>query len=196
MNAPDGARYTFDAGSLYPEFLLAGGPGEFARFDTLHRPADLAHWAANSRLGLDPSAVTVRARELAAARTLRDALWRITWRVIAGEAVQDADRAIVNAAAARAPLAPQLAADGAVQWLTPCTGTAVLAAVARDAVEILAGPRAGRIRECAAHDCHLVFLDTSRPGSRRWCAMERCGNRQKVKDIRRRRAATSERSSA
>jgi predicted RNA-binding Zn ribbon-like protein len=40
---------------------------------------------------------------------------------------------------------------------------------------------AGRIRQCAAHNCYLTFLDTSRPDSRRWCSMERCGNRAKVR---------------
>ncbi|MEE3918700.1 CGNR zinc finger domain-containing protein [Micromonospora sp. BRA006-A] len=31
-------------------------------------------------------------------------------------------------------------------------------------------------------------MDTSRPGQRRWCAMERCGNRQKARALRSRRA--------
>ncbi|MFD0786561.1 CGNR zinc finger domain-containing protein [Micromonospora azadirachtae] len=45
------------------------------------------------------------------------------------------------------------------------------------------------MRECGAHNCHLVFVDTSRPGQRRWCSMERCGNRHKVSSLRARRAA-------
>ncbi|MDI5982688.1 CGNR zinc finger domain-containing protein, partial [Amycolatopsis magusensis] len=31
-------------------------------------------------------------------------------------------------------------------------------------------------------------LDTSRPGNRRWCSMQRCGNRNKVKAYRERQA--------
>jgi hypothetical protein len=35
--------------------------------------------------------------------------------------------------------------------------------------------------------CSLLFVDTSRSGRRRWCSMERCGNRAKVAAHRRRR---------
>jgi predicted RNA-binding Zn ribbon-like protein len=59
--------------------------------------------------------------------------------------------------------------------------------IARDAVELFTGRFADRIRECGAHDCYLIFVDTSRPGRRRWCAMERCGNRHKVRALRARR---------
>lgn len=37
-----------------------------------------------------------------------------------------------------------------------------------------------RVRECAAPDCTHIYADTSRNGSRRWCAMERCGSRAKA----------------
>jgi predicted RNA-binding Zn ribbon-like protein len=63
-----------------------------------------------------------------------------------------------------------------------------LAAVARDAVDLLSGPLAGRIRECGADDCALLFVDASRPGRRRWCSMEACGNRAKAAAFRRREA--------
>jgi predicted RNA-binding Zn ribbon-like protein len=29
-----------------------------------------------------------------------------------------------------------------------------------------------------------MFYDTSRPGNRRWCSMQRCGNRHKVGNYR------------
>ena len=35
-----------------------------------------------------------------------------------------------------------------------------------------------RVRKCA--QCVLHFLDTSKKGTRRWCSMQLCGNRQKV----------------
>src|SRR5664280_2943804 len=37
------------------------------------------------------------------------------------------------------------------------------------------------IRECGAPDCEWLFLDQSRNGSRRWCDMKSCGNRQKAR---------------
>jgi predicted RNA-binding Zn ribbon-like protein len=72
---------------------------------------------------------------------------------------------------------------------------AALASLARDAIDLLGGPHATRVRECAAEDCALLFVDASRPGRRRWCSMEGCGNRAKTTSYRRRRAErTMERS--
>ena len=55
-------------------------------------------------------------------------------------------------------------------------------------IELLSGPLAERFRECASDNCPLVFVDASRPGSRRWCSMERCGNRNKIRAHRARQA--------
>jgi predicted RNA-binding Zn ribbon-like protein len=62
-----------------------------------------------------------------------------------------------------------------------------VAAFARDAVELLTGPLAARVRQCDGVRCGLVFVDTSRPGRRRWCSMEHCGNRAKLRAYRDRR---------
>lgn len=40
--------------------------------------------------------------------------------------------------------------------------------------------RADRVRCCEHDSCVLWFLDTSKGGRRRWCSMERCGNRSKA----------------
>ena len=39
-----------------------------------------------------------------------------------------------------------------------------------------------------ASDCAIVYLDTSRAATRRWCSMQRCGNRAKVRAHRARKA--------
>ncbi|MDX1575490.1 MAG: CGNR zinc finger domain-containing protein, partial [Kiloniellales bacterium] len=57
----------------------------------------------------------------------------------------------------------------------------VLWPVARAAVDLLTGPEVGRLRECAGRDCHWLFLDRSKNGSRRWCAMANCGNAAKAR---------------
>lgn len=84
---------------------------------------------------------------------------------------------------------PELAPDGTTAgWAPPVQAAQGLATLAREAIELLSGPLSGRIRECASDDCPLVFVDVSRPGTRRWCAMERCGNRHKLRALRARRA--------
>lgn len=37
------------------------------------------------------------------------------------------------------------------------------------------------LKKCNNHTCSLTFIDTSKNHSRRWCSMESCGNRAKVK---------------
>lgn len=73
-----------------------------------------------------------------------------------------------------------------------------LSSVARDAValftevgfdDLAADGQPTRLSRCSADDCGLVFYDSSRGGTRRWCSMQRCGNRAKVRAHRARRAA-------
>ena len=49
-----------------------------------------------------------------------------------------------------------------------------------------------RVRRCAAASCVLVFADTSRNGTRRWCSMASCGSRAKAADYYRRRTSGAE----
>ncbi|TPQ23811.1 zf-CGNR multi-domain protein [Streptomyces sporangiiformans] len=182
----EGKPYRFDPGSLCMELLTTGGPGAFARYEVLHEPADLVRWVERSRLpaGLE---LTVTEEALADARTLRDALFLLAADRAHGRPLQARQLAVVNAAAAKAPLAARIEPTGARAWVPGATGTRLLATVARDAVELFTGPYAERIRECGAHNCCLLFVDTSRPGRRRWCAMEHCGNREKARAHRARR---------
>ena len=68
------------------------------------------------------------------------------------------------------------------------TSDRMLAAIGRDAVASLRRP--DRIRTCSAGDCGVMYLDTSRSGTRTWCSMSRCGNRHKVRQLRARPAVT------
>ncbi|MFH8463996.1 CGNR zinc finger domain-containing protein [Streptomyces sp. NPDC017991] len=69
------------------------------------------------------------------------------------------------------------------------TCAALLAAVARDTVELLTDPAArASIRQCEGDNCPIVYLDTSRGRRRRWCSSEVCGNRERVARHRRRAA--------
>ncbi len=47
----------------------------------------------------------------------------------------------------------------------------------------------GRVRECADPECPVIYLDTSRNRSRRWCSMEGCGARAKASTYYRRHRA-------
>ncbi|HEX3722871.1 MAG TPA: ABATE domain-containing protein [Nitrolancea sp.] len=58
--------------------------------------------------------------------------------------------------------------------------------VARSAAELLSSAQLYRARQCADARCGWLFLDMSRNGSRRWCSMEECGNRNKARNYYRR----------
>ncbi|MHA4820122.1 CGNR zinc finger domain-containing protein [Streptomyces aculeolatus] len=189
MRPPDGQVFRFDPGALSLELLTTGGPGPFARYEVLHTPADVAAWAAASRLRPPPE-LAVADDDVAAVRSLRDALFRLTQARAHAAPLPAADLAALNAAAAEPPLAPRLTPDGTAAWSPgPAPAARLLSTVARDAVDLFSGPYAQRIRECAGDRCYLLFADTSRPGRRRWCSMDRCGNRHKVRTLRARREA-------
>ncbi|RKR91267.1 putative RNA-binding Zn ribbon-like protein [Micromonospora pisi] len=189
LRTPDGTPYLFDPGTLCLDLLTAGGPGVLARYDVLHEPSDLANWLSLSRLRLDPADVRVTSDDVQTARRLRDALWQLTRACARGETRRAEDLDEVNRAALPAPLVPQITPTATRGWQLPADGAQALSTIARDAVELFTGPHADRIRECSAPDCYLIFVDVSRSLRRRWCAMEACGNRHKVRALRARRNA-------
>jgi predicted RNA-binding Zn ribbon-like protein len=192
MRSHGGVAYRFDPGALCLELLTTGGPGPYRRYEVLHEPADLAAWADRSRLTPSPLPVLeITEAEVADARRVRDALFRIFMARTSAEGEQPpgpGDLATLNEAAALPPLSPAVGPAGERRWARPADGTRLLATVARDAVELLTGEFAHRIRRCASDNCQLVYVDTSRPGRRRWCSMEHCGNLHKVRALRARTA--------
>ncbi len=53
--------------------------------------------------------------------------------------------------------------------------------VVASAVHLLASKRVEQIRRCAGEGCDWLFLDVSRNHLRRWCSMDECGNRAKMR---------------
>jgi len=201
LSTVTGRRFAFDAGALCLEFATTGGKGWRKRWETLHQPADLAAWAARSRLGaaaaLDPGGMRLTPADLAAASALREAIWHAATEVALGRRARRADLEAINAAAAAPPMVPAFGrSDRQRSWVTPVTGAQLLSTVARDAIELFTGPHASRIRQCDGPRCSLVFVDTSRPGQRRWCSMERCKNIDKQRALRARRRLATEGSPA
>ncbi|MFI7121444.1 CGNR zinc finger domain-containing protein [Amycolatopsis sp. NPDC049868] len=181
-----GERYRFDPGSLSLELMLTGGPGPYERYEIAHTPSALADWFTGSRLALTAPLTDVRIRpaELTALKRLRDTLYRVAPALARGEEPSDDDLAVLNSATEATPRPLVDLETRRLAWAPPVTGKQLLGAVARDAIGLVAGERSGRVRACSASDCHLLFFDTSRSGNRRWCSMERCGNRAKIRAYR------------
>jgi predicted RNA-binding Zn ribbon-like protein len=193
LTHPDGQVFSFDAGALCLELILTGGEGRRQRFEVLHEPADFAAWCATSSLdlighGIAPAEVQVSTADLATVRRLREALWTAAFGAATGSGPGPQPLAVVNELATGPGITPQVdPATGHGYWLRPVTGGQLIAEFARDAAVAFSAPTVDRIRRCADPRCALIYLDTSRPGRRRWCSMQRCGNRNKIHEYRARR---------
>lgn len=177
-------RRRFRTGRPCLDLVHTGGDNGMAQFEIVHTPGDLGRLLGRI-LGLPPLAADDA--DLAAARRLRGAITRIAYDVAGGslppvpvDARRPRDEDLINAAAAAPPLVPALLPDGGRTVVAP-TVTAALSTLARDAIDLFAGPLAARIRVCAAENCGLLLVDATRSGARRWCSMEVCGNRAKVR---------------
>ncbi|MEU9455191.1 ABATE domain-containing protein [Streptomyces sp. NPDC048277] len=191
--APNELR--FDAGRICLDLLATTHPGE--RLDGVE---PLRAWITGS--GLVPPGTPLPHADagwLAGFRELRGHVRQLVrGRNIAGtpsyDPSYDLALARVNGLArAAAPPAPRAVPgeDGCLvrELAEPPECAALLAAVARDAVELLTDPVArAAVRECEGDNCPLVYLDTSRGRRRRWCSSEVCGNRERVARHRRRAA--------
>lgn len=116
----------------------------------------------------------------AATRRLRAALRDLLDAHLAGRDPLSTSVEDVNAAAAAVPTSPRLTGSGVeTRWHTEHGGNAALAAIAREAIELLGdADRLGRLRRCANPACSMVFLAERK--SRQWCASNVCGNRVRV----------------
>jgi predicted RNA-binding Zn ribbon-like protein len=172
------------------------------RRDYLGSYADLARWSGHAHVLMeDQVAALLRAaarhpREADAvfvrAIALRETLYRVftalAERLPPASADLDAVRAAYIETMAHARLLPET--EGAAEaesytWRWP-EGTQapdqMLWPIVTSAVELLTSPEARRVKVCPGlGDCGWLFLDTSKSGRRRWCSMEGCGSRSKMR---------------
>ena len=175
--SPADAR-RFRTGRACLDFCHTGGDGPLAKFELLHGGATISRWL-GAVLALD--GIEAADDDLRAVRAVRRAIWGAAHDIIAGREPSARSREAMNDAAARPPLAPRLEAGGRLGIAGPATISQVLSTLARDGIDLFAGPLRDRVRVCSADDCGLLFVDHSRPGARRWCSMQRCGNLAKVR---------------
>ena len=143
-------------------------------FERIPAPEDLSRWFRDA--GLSDDLVDVSPRTYSRAIDLREALYHLF-------TVTALDVDVVNRWSSRPLPGPRLTPDLTLD--RPATAAnGLLTVLARDAVELLAGPLRDRIHTCAADDCSLLFVDESRAGRRRWCSMDTCGARAKMSHYR------------
>ncbi|BBH69639.1 hypothetical protein ACTI_63240 [Actinoplanes sp. OR16] len=164
---------------------------------------DLVRWSAYAGLLDEPATRHLRTlaaarpqaaqASLAAALTLREAIFRIFAGLADGSAPAPADLTLVQQGYAAALATARLEhRDGAFVWNLPADNLHRAwwpAAVA--AAKLLTGGPLDRVKVCASgNGCRGLFLDTSKNNSRRWCTMDDCGTEAKIRRQTARRRAT------
>jgi predicted RNA-binding Zn ribbon-like protein len=149
--------------------------------EELPDPAALAAWV--RQFQPDLTAVTPTQAVVDDARALREAVYAMIQAARSDTACPDTARRRVNRAAAQPVPVPGLTPAGHLRWHSDDPVAATLSLIARDALD-LGTSSATRVRDCADPRCGVLFLDNSRPGTRRWCSMDTCGNRAKKNTLR------------
>jgi predicted RNA-binding Zn ribbon-like protein len=170
------ADFRFGLGDPVLEFVATLARRRAEPIDRLATPSDLSRWLTVAGLTSGPC----KRELLDEARTLREAIYRTIHAARTQTEPRSDDRRLINHWARQPTSAPQLEAGRRLLLLSPDPAQAALSQLARDAIELIAGPDLVRVRNCANAECSLMFIDHSRPGRRRWCSMERCGNRAKI----------------
>jgi predicted RNA-binding Zn ribbon-like protein len=166
------------------------------RTEHLDSYSDLVAFADQSKLISPKLAATLRAlcsRNHSEAQSsfhrsivFRETLYRAFSAIAAGKHVHPEDVQQINDAAIEALKQRKLMrTNGDYRWEWQSGGAnpldRILWPVAASAADLLTSKDRNDIRECGAPDCEWLFLDHSRNGSRRWCDMKSCGNRQKAR---------------
>lgn len=191
----------FVGGNLCLDFVnTVGGrdPRGGAIRDKIPAYGDLLGW---SRLAgiLDDGAAralarqaALRPREAAAVRArairLRETLYRILKCVLEGRRPSTRDADVLRSGVAVARANQRLDTRGCRFVWTFSKRTVkldrILWPVALSAAELLTSGELSGLSQCGGVDCGWLFLDTSRGRRRRWCDMQDCGNREKVRRFR------------
>ncbi len=159
--------------------------------DLLSSPDALRRWAQFAGL---VDKLRVDRRGFPRALDVRDTLDAIFRAVAEGKKPRPRDLTKLRDAYLAVLTDARLASEpGGLHWQLPAGAgvDALLLPVLASALELLQNPT--QIRHCPGENCGWLFIDTTKNASRKWCSMDPCGNRNKMRRYRaRKRDAASE----
>ena len=151
---------------------------DLTRFAALARLIDRRTAAHLERLDSTGSAILKRARRLR--EHLHDVLAAGHSRRPPRQSDLDALSAAIQAAHAARVLVASASPGLANRRWSPALAREIPLHACSLAIEcLLVDEPRKRIRKCAASDCDVYYLDTSKGHRRQWCSMIGCGNREK-----------------
>jgi predicted RNA-binding Zn ribbon-like protein len=177
-------KHEFLAGRIALDFCNSLSPTQRLTLrDRIVKPADLVAWASRAGIVLDRAPSP---HALARLRRLRASLIGIFNALAEHRAPRAGDLALLNAEFAEARAAERLVPQEsgyAIEDSAPGAVDRLRHRIARDAADLLTRDLR-RVKRCPAHDCRWLFHDDSKNLSRRWCAMDDCGTKDKVRRFR------------
>ncbi|HWT06281.1 MAG TPA: ABATE domain-containing protein [Xanthomonadales bacterium] len=181
-------HFPFHHGRIALSFVGTVGDRGSVATERIGTSRALAAWLLAA--GVVGERVTPSPAQLRRALALREAIARAVRALVAGGVPRELDVELVNGVARR--WAPRLSLDPRTLTVARSTRTPIETALGRiavDAIELLGDPaERSRLRACGLDSCGAIFLTPAGRRERRWCSMERCGNRAKVTSFRTRRA--------
>lgn len=145
---------------------------------------DLYQWAAEMGVSLDPDDTSMNIDTI---RQLRRALKTLLMAHIDKSTLPSETLALINQYLLNAPTQQQLILVNQTIELQPLYNKLsvdqLLGKIVYEAARLLNSAYSQQIKYCSNEKCVLIFVDTSRSKKRRWCSMERCGNRAKASNF-------------
>jgi predicted RNA-binding Zn ribbon-like protein len=194
-------RHRLVAGNVSLDFVnTLNGHERLGGHEYLHDFRDLVLWSRHAGVlpsdQLDPVLRLSSAHPAAATREfrrairLRESLFRLFTAAARGRSLGARDLQDLNTAWLEAQRHSRLLHRGngvALRWDDDPSLRSIPRSLIGSAVALLTSPDLQRIRMCSGDRCDWLFLDTSRNHLRRWCSMDECGNRAKMRRRRARR---------
>ena len=197
-NRKPGHQFDLSGGTLCLDFAntVSHRSATEKRIDHLVNYGDLVDFAEQSRLASPALTRSLRAQASLKqgeaqsvcdkARSFRETVYRTFSAIAAGKPVPHEDVKRIGDFALEALNHRRLTGtDGDYRWEWQTDPghflDRVFWPVAQSAADLLTSRDRTAVRECRAPDCEWLFLDHSRNGSRRWCDMKSCGNREKAR---------------
>ncbi len=191
----EAAIHRLIAGDLALDFTnTLNGHGRAGGHEYLRDTRDLVLWCRHA--GVLSAAEARRLLQHAAKRPaeaqrlyrrsldLREALFRVFKSIAIGRQPPQADLEHLNDAWRDGQRHARITKSGggfSVGWDDAAILERIPRTISSAAVSALTSGKAKRIKACAGLGCDWLFVDSSRNHMRRWCTMDECGNRAKMR---------------
>ena len=163
------------------------GQGEY-----LNNPEDLARWAHHARVLTEDELPAVLAslvdNPAAARRTFRATLrLRTATTALLTRQPTDDHAAVIDQWRRRGAVRHHLVVeqdDPVLRWSGEIDLECIAVKITTSLLELIDSSRWTQVSQCRGQRCGWLYLDPSPTRRRRWCSMEDCGNRAKVRRFR------------